>query len=230
MGSSTQTSSSTSGPSNPDLNNLLSQLSKGIGSAYQQGGTTYTDPSAATTNSWQQALGAAGNTDYASGLAGALKSYGRRASGAELGLNDPLYNAQRASTTDRVLSSVNGMFNSSGMLGSDRNYKNAAAGLAEALAPIDTAQRTESYGLQNQALQNLGTAFQGSLMPSSITGAVGSAQDADARAKRLGGLDYLQQFTNLLGGASGASPQTTTTSQPGTPLWQTLLGYGVALL
>jgi len=230
MGSSTQTTKSTSGPSNPDLNKLVSTLSKGIGTAYQPGGTTYVAPSANTTAGWGQALNAAGNQDYSGGLAGALQSYGNRAAGNELGINDPLYAAQRARLSDSVLTDVNSLFTGSGRFGSGSHVTNAVDSLTSALAPIDLAQRNESYGRQAEAAGMLGDLFQSSLLPSSITGAVGAAQDADAQARALGGIDYLGKFTSLLGSAAGASPQTTTTSQPSTPLWQSLLGLGIAAL
>lgn len=230
MGAKTQKTTTTSGPSNPALNSLLTKLSNGIGGAYKPGGTTYTAPGATTQSGWAQALGAAGNGDFSGGLAGALKSYGNRATGAELGMNDPLYARQRATLTDDVLKSVNGQFSSMGQLGSDQSRVAAARGLTDALGGLDLTQRNESYGRQAEAANMLGNLFQSSLLPSSITGAVGAAQDADAAAKANGGIDYLSKFTQLLGAASGASPQTTTTTSPSTPLWQSLLGLGVSAL
>lgn len=219
-------STSTTG-NNKDVNALLSTLAKGVNQSYKPGGTTYVAPSSTTQNSWQQALGAAGNSDYAKGLAGALKSYGATASGSEIGVDDPLYAAQRARLTNDVLTNVNGMFSSSGMLGSDRNYKNAASGLGDALAASDLAQRTESYGRQNTAADKLSSLYQASLLPSSVTGAVGAAQDADAQAKQNGGLDYLGQFMSLLNGASGAAGTTTSTE---TPWWKIGLGTAATAL
>lgn len=230
MSSGTQKTTQTSGPSNPDVNALLSGLSKGVLGAYKPGGTTYTAPGAATTGSWDSALGAAGNTDFSGGISGALKSYSNRAAGNELGLDDPLYAAQRARLSDDVLTQSKNAFNLSGMLGSDQNQYHAGRGLADALGGLDLTQRNESYGRQAEAAGMLPQLFQNSLLPSSATGAVGAAQDADASAKQNGGIDYLRQFMGLLGGASAASPQTTTSTTPTQNPLLSLLGLGLGAL
>jgi hypothetical protein len=221
MGGSVETGSSTTKSANPEVERLIGTLSKGIGSTYKPGGSTYVDPSANTMGGWASAIGAADNADFSGGLAGAMKSYGNRASGAELGINDPLYAAQRAQLTDDVMTSTNTAFNNSGLFGSDQNQFQAARGLTAGLGAIDTAQRSESYGRQAEAANMLGSLFQNSLMPSSVQSAVGSAQDADAAAKQNGGIDYLQQFMNLMQGASGAAGTTTTEKMP---WWKVGLG------
>lgn len=223
MSGGAETGSSTTKSNSKAVTQLTDTLANSLKKTYQQGGTTYVAPSTTTQNSWQQALGQAGNTDYASGLAGALSSYGNRATGAELGVNDPLYAQQRATLTDDVLKTVNGQFSSMGQLGSDQSRQSAARGLADALGGLDTQQRAESYGLQSQAADKLSSLFQASLLPSSVTGAVGAAQDADAQAKQNGNLDYLSQFMSLLNGAAGAAG-TKTTSE--TPWWK--IGLGTA--
>lgn len=230
MGGDTETTTQTSGSSNPDVNALLSKLSKGISSAYQPGGSTYVAPSANTTGGWAGAIGAAGNQDFSGGLAGALKSYGNRASGNELGINDPLYAAQRAQLRDDIMTGTNTAFNNSGLFGSDQNQFQVARGLAAGQGALDTAQRSESYGRQAEAANMLGSLFQNSLLPSSVQGAVGAAQDADAAAKQNGGIDYLRQFTSLLGGAAGAGPQSTTTTTPTQNPFLSLLGLGLGAL
>lgn len=215
------TGSTTTQSSNPAVNQLVTTLTKGYQGAYQPGGTTYVDPSQATKASWEQMFGAAGNKDYSGGIAGALKSYGNRAAGNEIGVKDPLYAQQRATTIDDVLTAVNGQFNSMGQLGSDQSRTAAARGLTQALGGLDTAQRSESYGLQDQALRNLMSAFQGSLSPASVTGAVGSAQDADAKARQLGALDYQNA---AIGGLSGLSGAAGTTTKEQLPWWRVLFG------
>lgn len=230
MGDNNETTTSTSGPSNPDVNALLSKLSKGISAAYKPGGSTYVAPSANTTGGWAGALNAAGNPDFSGGLAGALASYGKRASGAELGIDDPLYEAQRAQLRDDIMTDTNTAFNNSGLFGSDQNQFQVARGLAAGQGALDTAQRNESYGRQAEAANMLGSLFQNSLLPSSVQGAVGAAQDADASAKQNGGIDYLRQFTSLLSGAAGAGPQSTTTTTPTQNPFLSLLGLGLGAL
>ncbi len=230
MGSSTQKSTSTSGPSNPDLNALVSKLSKGIGGTYQPGGSTYVAPGSNTTSSWEQMISAAGNPDYAGGLAGALSSYGNRASGAEIGDANPAYAALRSNAMKDAITGATAQFSGNGLFGSDRNVRLASEGATDAALGYDYANYRNTIADQAQAAEMLPKLLQGSLLPSSITGAVGAAQDADASAQQNGNLDYLRQFTSLLGGLSGASPQTTTQTQPGTPLWQSLLGAGISFL
>lgn len=226
MAGNVETGSSTTKSNNKAVDRLTTTLANGLSGAYKPGGSTYVAPSSTTQNSWAQALGAAGNGDYAGGLAGALKSYGNRATGAEIGLNDPLYAAQRKRLQDEVLTGVNGQFASMGQLGSDQSRAASARGLTEALGGLDLAQRTESYGLQSQAADKLSGLYQASLLPSSVTGAVGAAQDADAQAKANGNLDYLSQFMSLLNGVAGPAGEKTTAEMP---WWQVGLGSALAL-
>lgn len=228
MGDNNETTTSTTGFQNKDLTGLLSQLSKGIGSTYQTGGSTYTAPGANTLASRTSSLSAAGNSDYSSGLADALKSYSNRAAGNELGVNDPLYAAQRAQLTDDVLTSTNTAFNNSGLFGSDQNQFQAARGLATAQGALDTAQRSESYGRQTEAANMLPQLLQSSLLPSSLQGSVGASEDADAAAKANGGLNYQSQYAQLLAALAGSSPTTTSTTTPTTPWWQSLIGTAIA--
>lgn len=230
MGSSTQTSSSTTGSNNKDVNALLSTLSKGINSTYEQGGTTYVAPGSTTTGSWADMLSAANNPDFSSGIAGALSSYSNRAAGNEIGNAAPGYAQLRQKAIDDAITGTTSQFANSGLFGSDRNQKLAAEGAADAALGYDYTNYNNSLDRQAEASNMLSSLFQSSMLPSSVTGAVGAAQDADAQAQSGGQLDYLRQFTSLLGGVAGASPQTTTNKQPSTPLWQSLLGLGVSAL
>lgn len=230
MGSSTQTSSTTTGPQNKDVNALLSTLAKGINTSYQPGGTTYVAPGSTTTGSWADMLTAANNSDFSGGLAGALSSYSNRAAGNELGQSDPSYAALRQRAIDDAITGTTAQFSGNGLFGSDRNQKLAAEGAGNAALGFDYKQYQDSMTRQAEAAKMLPELLQSSLMPSSVTGAVGASQDADAQARAGGGLDYLKQFTSILGGVSAAGPQTTTTKQPSTPLWQSLLGLGISAL
>lgn len=230
MGSSTQKSTSTSGPSNADLNATVSKLSKGLGAEYTQGKSLYQAPGANTVAGWNGSLAAANNSDFTGGIAGALQSYGNRAAGNELGINDPLYAAQRSRLTDNVLTSTNTAFNNSGLFGSDNNQYEAGRGLADALGSLDLSQRTESYGRQAEAANLLPQLFSAGQLPSSIQGSVGASQDAAAQAQANGPTDYLAKLTSIMAGNASASGTTTTTSQPTPALWQTLLGLGISAL
>lgn len=225
MGSSTQKSTSTSGPSNPDLNSLVSKLSKGIGAQYNPTGSLYSAPGTNTTQGLQASLNAANNPAFSGGLAGALSSYGARAAGNELGNNDPGYAALRSRIADDTMSDVNSMFTTSGRFGSGSHVGAASEGLANALAGLDYNQYNNSLNRQSEAANLLPQLFTASQLPASIQQSVGASQDADAAAKLRGGLDYQGAYAGLLGQAAGSSGTTTTNTQPTTPLWQQILGY-----
>lgn len=227
---STQKTTTTSGPSNPALNDTLTKLSQGISAEYAPGKSLYQAPGATTQAGWGGALQAAGNPDFASGISGALGSYGNRAAGNEIGMEAPGYAALRSKLSDDVLTQTNTAFNSSGLFGSDQNQRAAAGGLAEALGGLDYGQYQDSLSRQAEAAGMLPGLFGAGQMPSSVQQQVGGAQDAAAQAEANGPTDLLAKLTALLGGAAGASPQTSTTSAPGTPLWQTLAGLAVSAL
>lgn len=230
MGSSTNTSSSSTGSSSPAVRATVDKLATGLGNLYTPGGSSYVAPSGVTTGGWSGALDAAGNQDFSSGIAGALTSYGNRAAGNELGLNDPLYAAQRARLTDDVMKTTNQAYNASGLFGADSNQGAAGRGLAEALGGLDLAQRSESYGRQAEAATMLPQLFSANLLPSSIQQSVGASMDADASAQEAGKWDYLNRAVGAASGTAGAAGTTTTTKTPTAPLWQTLLGLGLSAL
>ena len=221
-----ETGSSSTQSASPDVRQLVDTLAKGIKGQYSPTGSTYVAPSSTTQSGWSQALNAANNPGFSSDVAGALSSYGNRAAGNELGINDPLYAAQRARLTDNVMTETNSAFNGAGLFGSDQNQAAAARGLSEGLSAADLAQRTESYSRQAEAADKLGTLFNTSLLPSSVTGAIGGEMDADAQAKALGNIDYQKQFMNLLTGASGAAGTNTTQN---TPWWKAALGTAATI-
>jgi len=230
MGSSTNKSTQTSGPSNPALNSTVTKLANGISNYYQPGGTAYVAPSATTTGGWQASLNAANNPAFNSGVSGAINSYGNRAAGNELGMNDPGYAALRARIANDTMSAVNKNFNNSGMFGSFSNQRNAAEGLANALAGMDYKQYGDSLDRQTQAATLLPQLFSAAQLPASIQQSVGASMDANNAAQQNGQLNYLQNVTGLISGAAGAGGTTTTTSTPTAPLWQTLLGLGLQAL
>lgn len=230
MGSSTQKSTTTSGPSNPDLNATVSKLSKGLAAEYTPGKSLYQAPGANTTGGWGSSLAAAANPAFAGGLAGAMQSYGNRAAGGELGLEAPGYRAVRDQLQSDITAGVNSSFNNSGLFGSDSNQRGLAQGLAGGLGALDMQQYNNSLDRQSEAANLLPSLFAANQLPSSIMQSVGASQDADAAAKAAGPTDYLARLTGILNGTAGASGTTTTTSQPTAPLWQTLLGLGVKAL
>lgn len=226
MGQDTQTTST--GINNAALNRTLTKVATGLGDLYQPGGSSYVAPSGTTTGGWQASLGAAGNPAFSGGISGALSSYGNRAAGNELGIDDPLYAAQRARLTNDVTKNVNSAFNNSGMFGSDSNIRTLTDALAEAQGGLDLQQRTESYGRQSEAANMLPQLFSAGQLPASIQQSVGASMDADASARQNGQIDYLNRILSPLTGASSAAGTSqTTTTQP--DLFRLLLGGGIGL-
>lgn len=230
MSGGTNTTTSTTGIQNKDVNDLLSKLAKGISGEFTPGSSAYIPPGSVTTGSWQDMLDASGNPDYMAALEGAIGSYGSRAAGGELGIDDPLYAAQRARLTDDVKSSVGSAFNNSGMWGSDDNIETLTRELTGSLGALDTAQRTESYGRQAEAAGMLPDLFNSYLLPSTVASGVGGSMDADAAAAANGEIDYYRKFTELLGGVAGMSPQTTTNKTPTPNPLLGLLGLGLSFI
>jgi hypothetical protein len=227
MGEDTQKTST--GLNNKALNGTITKLSQGLSALYKPGGTTYVAPSANTTGSWASALQAAGNPDYTGGIAGALKSYGNRAAGNEIGLSDPAYAAVRSGIINDVTGSVNSSFNNSGLFGSDSNRRGLAEGLTGSLGALDLQQLNDSYGRQAEAAGLLPQLFAAGLAPSSVMAGVGGSQDEDASARQNGQLDYISRLTAALNPLAAVSGTTTTTKTKSDP-FRTVVGGGLGLL
>jgi hypothetical protein len=230
MGSSTNKTTTTSGSASPQVTATVNKLAKGISDAYHPGASSYVAPSSTTTGGWQNSLNAANNPNFASGIAGALSSFGNRAAGNELGQNDPGYAALRAKLTDDTLSNVNSIFTGSGRFGSGSHVNSAASGLADSLAGLDYKQYGDSLARQSEAANMLPQLFAAGQLPSSIQQSVGASMDADKKAQEAGVWDYLNRATGTVTGAAGAAGTSTTTSTPTAPLWQQLLGVGLSFL
>lgn len=230
MGSSTNKTTTTTGSNSPAVTATVNKLATGIGNAYQPGASSYVAPSANTTGGWAASLNAANNPAFASGIGGALSSYGNRAAGNEIGQNDPGYMALRNKLQNDVTTGVNSSFNNSGLFGSDSNVKSLASGLTDSLGALDYKQYSDSLARQSEAANMLPQLFAANQLPSSIQQSVGASQDANAKAQESGVWDYLNRATGTLSGAAGAAGTSTTTSTPTPPLWQTLLGIGLGAL
>ena len=230
MGSSTNKTTTTSGPNSKALSATVDKLATGIGNAYQPGASAYVAPSSTTTGGWNASLGAANNNDFSSGIAGALTSYGNRAAGNELGQNDPGYMAIRNKLQSDITKQTNSSFNNSGLFGSDNNQEALAEGLATGLGGLDYKQYSDSLGRQSEAANMLPQMFAANQLPSSIQQSVGASMDADKQAQESGIWDYLNRATGTISGAAGAAGTNTTTSTPTAPLWLQLLGGGISLL
>lgn len=246
MGASTQTTTSTNNPSNPDVNPTVSTLLRGLQGAYGEGvevfdQSLYPGVGDTTRSAWDSTLSAANNPGYSNALGGAMTEFGDIAQGNRFGMDDPGYATLRNNLANDVLTRTNTSFNNSGLFGSDSNQRAAGEGLGNALAGLDYSNFQSDQARQERALSYLPQIFQASLAPSAAMGAVGSAQDADALATRQGENDLfrrqndnvwdaLARSSSILNGTAGAGGSTQTTTSPSTPWWQSALGLGLAFI
>jgi hypothetical protein len=223
------TSSSSTAPSNPDVNPTMSMLLKGLQGAYKGGikvfdKEMYPGVGDTTRSAWDTMLGAANNPDYSSAISGAMGEFGDIAQGKRFGMDNPGYAALRQG----VIQDVNSSFNNSGLFGSESNARAAADGLGR----LDYSNFLNDQGRQERALSYLPQLFQAGLAPGAAMGAVGSAQDADALAQRQSENDLfrrqndapwdaLARSSSILAGT--AQPGGSTTSQQ-VPWWAAALG------
>lgn len=230
MGSSTQKTTTTSGPTNPDVNSLVSNLSKGLNNLYTPGQNLVTGPGATTQGGWASSLAAANNPAFNSGISGAIGDFADVAAGNRFGTNDPGFAALRQRTIDDTLNSVNKSFSNANLFGSDANVRAASEGVGNAIAGLDYGNYQQDIARQQQASAILPQLFSAGQLPSSIQQSVGASQDAATQAGAKGKLSTLADYIAAAQGTYGGAGTTSTTSTPTTPLWQTLLGLGVSFL
>lgn len=244
MGGSTNTTTQTSAPSNPAVTNTQNSLLAGIDKAYAAGPTVFNESlyggQGATTKSGIQSLiNSANNSGYSTGVQGAIDSFGRTASGANLGVNDPGYSTIRNKLSNDVLTTTNGAFNNSGLFGSDNNQKQAASGLADSLGALDYQQYNDSQDRQVQAAGLLPGLYQASQQPASTLLQAGAIQDADTQAALQGRYDLSQRqgnaqtdllakLSSILQGNAAVAGTTQTQTSPARPWWESLAGVGIA--
>jgi len=244
----TTTSTSSSAPTNPDVQATASKLAKGISTAYDTGpqvfGESLYSPAGATTqNAWQQAIGAAGNQDYAGSVNSAIKSFGDVAAGNQFGQSAPGYATLRNNVMNDTLAATNKSFNSAGLFGSDSNQQAAGTGVANALAGLDYGNYQNDIARQQQAATMLPGLFSAAQQPSTVMGAIGGAQDAnqqgilqgraDLQQRQANGwTDLIAKLTSAGAGNAASSGVTTTNSQtsPATPWYMSALGLGLQAL
>lgn len=246
MGGSTSKSTSTTAPANANITSTTNKLLGGIDAAWAKGPTTfnenlYAGQGDATKQGIAGLIGGANNSAFTGGVEGALDSFGRTASGANLGVNDPGYETIRKKLSNDVLTSTNSSFNNSGLFGSDNNQYSAATGLADSLGALDYQQYNDSQDRQVQAAGMLPGLYEASQMPATTMLSAGALQDADKQATLQGRYDQtmrqgnaqtdlLAKLSAILAGNASSAGSTTTNTQPSTPWWQTALALGVGAL
>lgn len=216
----TNTSSSTSAPTNPQVtattNNILGKLDTAINAGSPVfDKSLYTGQGATTQQAQQNAL------DVANPVA----------AGERFGQDDPGFAALRQRAGEDTLKGVNSTFTNSGRFGSGSHVGAATEGLGNVFSELDYNNYQRDLARQQQAIGTIG--------------AVGAAQDADTSAQRQGENDLFQRQEGALfntlgrgssilsGTASGSGNTTTNTqtqTQPSTPWWQSAIGLGAAFV
>jgi len=246
MGSSTNTTTSSTAPSNPNITATVNKLLGGVNSAYSAGAKTfdkslYTGAGDTTKDAWASSVAAASNPEYAAGIKGAIADFGDIAAGNRYGTDDPGYAALRSKVANDTLTDVNSWYNAAGRLGGGSNVNAASSGLADALAGLDYTNFQNDQARQERAAQMLPTLFNAGQLPSATIGTVGAAQDADQQAARQGeydlftrkanaNTDLIAKLSSILAGNAATSGSTTTQTSPSTPWYQGLFGLGLGMI
>ena len=248
MGGGSQTSQSvqSTAPSNPMVTETMNRLLTGVQSEYAKGPKVnpelqFAGAGSTTQQGWNSALGAANNSDFTSGISGAMRDQGRVASGADLYTMDPNAQALIDRTANQTAADINASMGADGAYGSNIHV----GALGDTIGAIRQRgamdNRDFQYGRQQTAIQNLPGIYSASQLPASTFAAVGSAQDTNNqgmiqarndlfRRQNDAGADWLGKFTSILNGNAQTAGTTTTNTQttPTPPLWSSLLGLGLA--
>lgn len=228
-GGGTETTTQTSGPTNPAVDATTTKLLTNLQGQVDRG-TAVFDQSlnpgagATTQNSWSSMLNASNNPAYSRGVAGATADFADAAAGNQFGANDAYYKQ----LGDDTLRDVNSMFTSSGRFGSGSHVDTAV----KALGDVNNANIGADRAYQMQAAGMLPEMYSAGMAPSGIQAGVGAAQDANALALRQAendlfrrrndsGWSTLGNASSILAGTAGAGTQQQSTTTPTAPWWQT---------
>lgn len=240
----TQTSS-TSSPSNPDINPTISTLLKGVQSEYGKGAPVfgqqlYTGLSGTTNNALTNTLGASSNSDYSTGVNNAIGQTANIAGGAYLNGGNPYFEAGLSKTLNDTASGINASLGGSGRLGSNLQVQSLAEGLGNVSNSSRQQNYENEYSRMMQAQQQLPGLYQASLLPGATQLQVGQMRDADALAQRQAeyelwsrqnnaGWDSLSKASAILGGTAPYGGTTQTQQTPGASPFQQIAGAGIGL-
>lgn len=248
-GTTYQTTTQSTAPSNPDVNPTLSKLLKGVQAQYDanpQGyffdKPLYAGTGATTDNALSSILSGANNPAAGQAFGDTFNEVSDIAAGNRFGMNDPGYAALRSGLENDVTTANLSAFNNSGMFGSDSNRSQLTRDLTRELGGLDYQNFQSDIARQQAAQAAQAGAFKNTLLPGQAALSVGQMQDADAQAalqaesdhylrEKGAPTDYLAKLSSLLAGnaaTGGTSSSTTTPIQQPNPL-QMLLGGGLGL-
>lgn len=228
-GGGTQTSTQTSGLSNPAMdaaattigNQLNAQLAGGVKPFT---GSLAPDLSSATMGGVNALTSNPNNAAYGQGITNSINQQAQIAAG-NFG-DDPT----RQRLIDDVSTNTNAILQGSGRFGSGSHENALIDQVGGSLAQYD-------YGRQQQALQNLPSLYQASMLPAGAQLQAGQILDAQALTKaqdaeRLfdvtnnAGWNTLQRGGSIFAGTAPVSGTTQSTTSPTAPWWQQVLGAG----
>jgi len=249
-GGGTQQTTSTTGPSNPNVTATQNKLLTGLQSTYDAGvkpfeKSLYAGAGDTTQSAWNMGLGSANQPAFTSGISGAMTDFGEVAAGNRFGMDDPGYAALRAKAGQDTLRDVGSAFTSSGRFGGGSYVDQATESLGNVYAGMDYQNYQNDIQRQQQAAQMLPGLYGAAQLPASAMGAIGAAQDQDSQAQLMAendlfrrtndvGWDRDARASSVLAGTAAGAGQETTNIEPATPWWQTMgagaLGLGAMFL
>jgi hypothetical protein len=232
-GQTTNTTTQQSGLSNPAMNAAATTIGNQINTQLAAGVKPFTgslapDLSGQTMAGVNALSSNPNNAAYGAGISGAIGQQAQLAAG-NFG-DDPT----RQRLIDDVSTNTNAILQGSGRFGSGSHENALIDQVGGSLAQYD-------YGRQQQAIANLPTLYQSSMLPASAQLQAGQIMDAQALAKaqdaeRLfdlqnnSGWNTLQRGASIFSGSAPVSGTTQTgTSTTQVPWWQSALGVGAGL-
>jgi hypothetical protein len=242
---STSTNTQVSGSASPAVKAAADKIAGGISTAYDKGPevfnqSTFAGAGGTTRDAWTKALEAANNPAFSAGISGATSNMADVASGKFLNNEDPAFQQMVDRAANGTAADINAAMGGNGRYGSNVHVGALADEIGALRTNAGVQNRTLELSRQQNAISALPGLFTAGTMPSSATGAVGAAQDANAQGERMGEYDLATRksnaWTDLLaklasagaGNAAGAGTTTTSTqTTPTTPWWQSAIGMGL---
>jgi len=240
-GGGTETTTTSSAPSNPDVNPTLSKVLTGVQGQVDSGYKVFDkslNPGAGATtqNAWGSMLSASKNPDYANGIAGATSDFADIAAGNRFGTNDPGYSAMRQGALDDAMTGVGSSFLTDGRFGSSVMGDAAGKAATQTLAGLDYQNFQNDQSRQLSAAQMLPGLYSAGMAPAGVEANIGAQQDANAlaltqaendlfRRRHDAGWMPLNNASAVLAGTAGQGGQTQSTTTPTAPWWQQAIGY-----
>lgn len=244
-GDSTETTTQTSGLSNPAMNAAATTIGNQLNTQLQSGVKPYTGSmvpgmSSQTTQGINSLSNNPNNAAFSGAMGSTINDFGAIASGQRFGMNDPGYASMRQGALDDALTGVGSSFLTDGRFGSSVMGDAAGTAATQTLAGLDYSNFQNDQQRQMQAASMLPGLYQGSQIPGQAQMQAGQTMDAyntaqaqDAArifdATQNAGWNTLQRGGSIFSGTAPVSGTTQTNTQPGAPWWQAPVAIGGTL-